>query len=61
MLLCPENGLDFLADQEYGALLKELPAELKPLFVTAYETEIRLGELLVTTALALMGWDASNF
>jgi integrase len=35
----------FLSDEEYTALLKELPAELKPLFVTGYETGIRLGEL----------------
>jgi integrase len=37
----------FLSDEEYAALLAELPAELKPLFVTAYETGIRLGELKV--------------
>jgi integrase len=36
----------FLRDDQYAALLSELPAELKPLFVTAYETGIRKGELL---------------
>ena len=53
--ICPkfpmvqENNVrtGFLSDDEYGALLKELPAELKPLFVTACETGIRLGELRV--------------
>lgn len=37
----------FLRDEQYAALLAELPADLKALFVTAYETGIRLGELLV--------------
>jgi integrase len=37
----------FLTDEQYASLLAELPAELKPLFVTAYETGIRLGELRV--------------
>lgn len=35
----------FLRDEQYAALLKELPAELQPLFVVGYETGIRLGEL----------------
>jgi integrase len=36
----------FLRDDQYSKLLNELPPELKPLFVTAYETGVRLGELL---------------
>lgn len=36
----------FLRDDQYTKLLSELPPELKPLFVTAYETGIRMGELL---------------
>ena len=36
----------FLRDEEYSVLLAALPAELKPLFVTGYETGIRKGELL---------------
>jgi integrase len=36
----------FLRDEQYSALLAALPGELKPLFVTAYETGIRKGELL---------------
>ncbi len=36
----------FLRDEQYTTLLSELPAEIKPLFVVAYETGIRLGELL---------------
>jgi integrase len=35
----------FLSDEQYGALLSELPQELKPLFVVGYFTGIRLGEL----------------
>lgn len=35
----------FLSDEQYKALLGELPAELKPLFVVGYNTGIRLGEL----------------
>ncbi|HTU44903.1 MAG TPA: site-specific integrase [Bryobacteraceae bacterium] len=37
----------FLSDEQYAALLSELPAELKALFVTGYLTGIRKGELLV--------------
>ena len=36
----------FLRDEQYSSLLAALPAEIKPLFVTAYETGIRKGELL---------------
>ncbi len=35
----------FLTDEQYAALLNELPAELKALFVTAYMTGMRKGEL----------------
>jgi integrase len=35
----------FLTDEQYSALLAELPAELKPLFTVGYATGIRLGEL----------------
>jgi integrase len=45
----------FLRDEQYSALLDALPAELKPLFVTAYETGIRMGELLA------IGWDQVDF
>jgi integrase len=45
--MTPETNVrtGFLSDEQYAALLKELPAELKPLFVVGYETGIRLGEL----------------
>lgn len=45
--MTPETNVrtGFLTDEQYGALLKELPAELKPLFVVGYSTGIRLGEL----------------
>jgi integrase len=36
----------FLRDDQYTALLNELPGEVRPLFVVGYETGIRLGELL---------------
>ncbi len=36
----------FLNDQQYAKLRDALPDELKPLFVTAYHTGVRLGELL---------------
>ena len=36
----------FLTDQQYAKLLEALPDFLKPLFVTAYHTGVRLGELL---------------
>lgn len=39
----------FLTDQQYTALRDALPAELKALFVTAYITGIRRGELLAIT------------
>src|SRR5882724_4303247 len=35
----------FLSDEQYAKLRDELPPELKPLFVTGYETGVRLGEL----------------
>jgi integrase len=35
----------FLTDEQYATLLRELPAELKALFVTAYMTGMRKGEL----------------
>jgi hypothetical protein len=35
----------FLTDEQYAALRSELPADLKALFVTAYITGIRKGEL----------------
>jgi integrase len=41
----------FLSDEQYASLLKELPAELKPLFAVGYATGIRLGELKA------IGWD----
>ena len=37
--------MGFLSDEQYDALRDALPAELKPLFVVAYETGIRRGEL----------------
>jgi integrase len=36
----------FLTDQQYAKLRDALPDFLKPLFVTAYHTGVRLGELL---------------
>jgi integrase len=36
----------FLSDEQYAKLRDEMPEYLKPLFVTAYFTGIRLGELL---------------
>jgi integrase len=36
----------FLTDEQYVTLRDALPDELKPLFVTAYFTGVRLGELL---------------
>lgn len=43
-----ENNIrrGFLSDEEYDKLLVQLPPELKPLFVTAYVTGMRKGELL---------------
>lgn len=38
----------FLTDEQYGSLRDALPDYLKPLFVTAYFTGVRLGELLAT-------------
>lgn len=35
----------FLMDEQYTALMNELPAEIKPLFAVGYATGIRLGEL----------------
>jgi integrase len=37
----------FLTDEKYAKLRNALPEHLKPLFVTAYYTGVRLGELLV--------------
>ena len=37
----------FLSDDQYVKLRDELPSELRPLFVTGYETGVRLGELKV--------------
>ena len=45
----------FLTDQQYAALRNALPAEMKSLFVTAYLTGIRRGELLAIT------WDQVDF
>jgi integrase len=39
----------FLSDQQYAALRDVLPDDLRPLFITAYVTGIRKGELLATT------------
>jgi integrase len=36
----------FLNDQQYGKLRDALPDYVKPLFITAYNTGVRLGELL---------------
>ena len=43
--------LGFLSDEQYAALLKELPSELNPLFAVGYATGIRLGELKA------IGWE----
>jgi integrase len=45
--MTPETNIrtGFLSDEQYKALLSELPPELKPLFVVGYATGIRLGEL----------------
>jgi integrase len=45
--MTPETNIrtGFLSDEQYAALLKELPPEIKPLFVVGYQTGIRLGEL----------------
>lgn len=45
----------FLTDDQYAKLRNELPDELKALFVTAYETGIRRGELLA------MQWPQCDF
>lgn len=45
----------FLRDEQYSALLATLPTELKSLFVTSYETGIRMGELLA------IRWDQVDF
>src|ERR1035441_6909758 len=45
----------FLSDEQYAALRDALPAELKSLFVTAYLTGIRKGELTAIT------WDQVDF
>jgi len=45
----------FLTDQQYAKLRDELPDYFKPLFVTAYVTGVRLGELLAWT------WDRVDF
>jgi integrase len=37
----------FLEDAQYARLRDELPLELRPLFVVAYATGARLGELLI--------------
>jgi integrase len=46
--MAPENNArqGFLTDGEYAKLRDALPDDLKPLFVTAYFTGVRLGELL---------------
>lgn len=36
----------FLTDQQYAKLREALPDFLKPLFIAAYHTGVRLGELL---------------
>jgi integrase len=36
----------FLTDEQYGKLRDALPDDLKPLFITAYFTGVRVGELL---------------
>lgn len=45
----------FLTDQQYTKLREALPDYLKPLFVVAYFTGVRLGELLAWT------WDNVDF
>src|ERR1017187_5497653 len=45
----------FLTDQQYARLRDALPDYLKPLFVVAYFTGVRLGELLAWT------WDNIDF
>jgi hypothetical protein len=45
----------FLTDQQYAKLRDELPDYLKPLFITAYVTGVRLGELLAWI------WDGVDF
>jgi len=45
----------FLTDQQYAKLRDEFPDYLKPLFITAYVTGVRLGELLAWT------WDRVDF
>jgi len=46
--MTPENNArqGFLTDEQYHRLRDALPDDLKPLFVTAYFTGVRLGELL---------------
>lgn len=39
----------FLSDQQYADLRDALPEEIRALFITAYITGIRKGELLITT------------
>jgi len=55
--MTPEDNVrtGFLADEQYAALLNELPSELKSLFVTAADTGIRKGELLA------IRWDQVDF
>jgi integrase len=45
--MTPETNVrtGFLSDDQFASLLRELPSELKPLFVVGYTTGIRLGEL----------------
>lgn len=45
----------FLTDAQYSKLLNALPEELRPLFVCAYETGMRRGELICIT------WDQIDF
>jgi len=45
----------FMKDTEYKKLVAELPTELKPLFVVAYATGVRKGELLAVR------WDQVDF
>lgn len=55
--IVPEDNArqGFLTDEQYGALRDALPDDLKPLFVTAFFTGIRLGELLA------IRWDQVDF
>jgi integrase len=39
----------FLSDEQYAALRDALPDELRPLFITAYITGVRKGQLLAIT------------